>query len=548
MGSKIEFARLLCSNKENQQNFLKGVNILESLSFSNLNSSSGRTKALETLAEFDKNAAIDIIYRIRDSIPFILESKQDPEAEVEILSHMSSCPLISSHERLVCAVCLYNNNFVTEPLNLFLELASDKGILPSYRVEACMYLIYSEDIRYRENTIEVLKGLIEDTGLSNKIRYENIICKFNTELGLGTILNKERLNVRYDEALLFTLQSTYFQNRDNNIRYRILSGQHILQMKSVPPDVKEEVGEELLNIAKDYTGTAGSDSDQSETDIYNIRADAADIIARLGNLRQVEIARGIIKELGDDDDGDSPSLLKLKGTRTYVSDAQNVHNASINQSVNKFILSLFEEYKEHELKKFSELQKDIKYLIEQKTSSDPLKKMKAFSSLSRISIDTATFTERQLTSAEVFAFLWEKIDSMSDSVKGELQNRFVEELIDMDSTCSSGHVSRLINIFSGFNCGMDILISFKEQLRANIAARLQSLIKILDDCDIKEKIIMGMMEGAEPQDKKAFIDFISTNSPVVRDELYKEFVDAKYMRNEEFDKTFVETVNGLIAQ
>lgn len=544
MGSKIEFARILCTDKENQQNVLKGISTLESLSFSNLNSSSGRIRALETLAEFDKNAANDILSRIRDSIPFILGSKQDPESELEILSHMALSPLFDSHERLLCAVCLYNNDFVIEPLELFLELAGDKDISPPYRVEACMYLIYSEEERFRILTVNILKDFIEDLTLSDATRYDGIICKFNTNLGLNTILNKEKLNVRQDEPLLLELQSTYFRNKCNDVRRRILSGQHILQLKITPDEIKKEVGDELLDIAKNYI-----DETKPIMEIYNIRADAADTISRLGALDQIEAAREIIRELGEiysEEDG-APSLLAIKGSRTYVSDAQNIHNAEINKSVNKFILSLVEEYKGENIKKFNDIQEEVKKLIDSKTSNDPVKKMKAFGSLSRISIDTATFTEKYVTSSEVFSYLWRKINAIEEPKKSELQTRFVEELIDMNATCSTGHAGRLINIFSGFDCGMDILISFKEQLKANIAARLQSLIKILDDCDIKEKIILGMMEGADPEDRKIFIQFISNNSPSVRDELFKEFVDAGYMAGKEFDDIFIETINSWIV-
>ena len=324
MNSRVEDARLLCNDKENIKNFQKGINILETLAFNSLNSSTSRINALETLAQFDKAAASDVLCRIQDTIPFIIDSKQDPEAEVDILSHVATCKYFSSHERLTSVVCLHNNNYIMEPLNLFLKLASDNTVNPSYRVEACMYLIYSEGENFREKTIDVLKELISDHELSDKFRYEDIICKFNKKLGLETILNKDSLNVKYDEELLYELQIVYFNDRKNKIRNRLWSGQHLLQMSCTPNEIKDQIGEELLNIANNY-----SDEESSVMEIYNIKADAVDILIRVGLKKHADIARNILEELGDFSNDDDPSILKLKGTKTYITDAQNIHNVSI---------------------------------------------------------------------------------------------------------------------------------------------------------------------------------------------------------------------------
>ena len=46
----------------------------------------------------------------------------------------------------------------------------------------------------------------------------------------------------------------------------------------------------------------------------------------------------------------------------------------------------------------------------------------------------------------------------------------IEELIDMADTCSSGHISRIINVLSGFDINgmtIGINIGWKKQIQSN---------------------------------------------------------------------------------
>ena len=58
----------------------------------------------------------------------------------------------------------------------------------------------------------------------------------------------------------------------------------------------------------------------------------------------------------------------------------------------------------------------------------------------------------------------------------ELKKRLLEELEDMSGTCSSGFLSRLVNVVSGFG-DFSIRISWQDQIIGNLTGRINKEIK-----------------------------------------------------------------------
>jgi len=112
----------------------------------------------------------------------------------------------------------------------------------------------------------------------------------------------------------------------------------------------------------------------------------------------------------------------------------------------------------------------------------------------------------------------------------------LEELIDMDETCSSGHSERFVNALSYVEGG--ILINFEAQVIANVAGRINAMVRDLDDVDLKASVSMGMSADASPEDRKIYTEFITTSLEKVRKEMYDEFVTQKYISEADFVKYF----------
>ncbi len=161
------------------------------------------------------------------------------------------------------------------------------------------------------------------------------------------------------------------------------------------------------------------------------------------------------------------------------------------------------------------------------------------SSFNRLIIDTAKYEGYSII--DVLLAVW-KIIEKSDN-KQSLYVRFLEELFEMDETCSSGHLSRVINVISGFNLINDhVKISFNEQVRNNVFARLNVSLKGMSKSD-QDEILNQMTES-----KKDLLDeFIMAYEP--RDELVEEFVTTgKHISLDEFEKIYKKAIQDYCGK
>jgi len=102
-----------------------------------------------------------------------------------------------------------------------------------------------------------------------------------------------------------------------------------------------------------------------------------------------------------------------------------------------------------------------------------------------------------------------------------MEKRLIEELEEMNALCATGHISRLVNILSGFFDDFSVRISFKEQLKNYVFNYYNKCLSRLPD-SLSELIIEEMTE--ETKDKKHnLLKMIEENNP--REEMRKEFPD-----------------------
>jgi hypothetical protein len=534
---KLKEAVLLCKNKKDGKIYSKGLKILDDICMNINLDNKTRIASLKVLREIDPVLANDKIARFRDALMFLDDEQK--ENEIDLLVHIVKEVSFSCHERLMSAVCLFNNGCIDRCYECFVELANDVSVLIMNRVEATRYLLYSEDNENIKIVKRCLLGIVKSKEYDSFKRY-NIIASFISKAGLRTIFNNAILNVSYNEPLLALLQKAFFSDEDNDSRSRILSGQWLLQSSQEATTVEEKtnIGEKLLDIANGITIRINKkdydDDKEMEEDIKNIKADSADVILRLGTPDQRNKARDIINILGISSSGGLSN--KIGGV---YNNAQNVHDDSISESVNVFIDKIILENTDM-LDDFSTVQAEVTDLVYNSNLKTKARNA-VFKALNRIAIDTATFTKSKVSMPEIFQHVWMRIKKNSRSE--ELKMRLIEELSEMSATCSSGHAARLVNVFSGFDD--TIKISWETQVVNNVSARFNARLKNLNDNDLKETIIMGMMESADKEDKDAYLKFIVDNTEALRIELYKEFVEEGYLRKKEFEEYFNEGIKKL---
>ncbi len=308
----------------------------------------------------------------------------------------------------------------------------------------------------------------------------------------------------------------------------------------------------------------------------NVRANAVDIIMRSNNSRYTTIGQDLLNQLRRDENKiedavnnfqirheiddlkeaiRQPNLLQEEidqilhaieeherqlmvtvrpddvSKRTVYSDTQNVHNHEINESVvrgaEKFVNS------DRDVKDVSihNLLEDIRRFKKHDEASIQI-------SLNRIQTDTSTYYGG-ITLKAVFNRLIKHI--YMSKHKDELLMRLGDELQEAKELCSTGHLSRLMNVLTGFDDSpkdISMKMNVQDEIYANIHAYLNKALTkateevmnsmISDDKTVYNIFVIEQMKDKVKELEKGYMEIIT------KEELKKEIEKAmkKYLQDE----------------
>ena len=308
-----------------------------------------------------------------------------------------------------------------------------------------------------------------------------------------------------------------FEQLNAPLLYKLLSAQFILA-HFVPTEYDRiELEDFLLSIAQDKDQT------------INYRAECADILYNYGVEKEyVESATRIIKELGE--------LYTQNKSSTIYTNIQNVHDTTINKTIMNTLRELIQTVKlgkRHSGEVLEVIRNKYSHLDESRMD-------KIMSSIERIMIDTAKY--EMLNMSDILVLVWEYI-CQSDQ-QDELEKRLLQELEEMDQTCSTGHLSRILNVLSGYFSENVVQITLKDQLRSNIFARYTKLIKMLPE-ETQDKINIELT-SSEPTEKDNIKTFLMDFN--IEEVLYKEFVNQTNMDVSEFYETYEKAIEDYFGK
>jgi hypothetical protein len=213
----------------------------------------------------------------------------------------------------------------------------------------------------------------------------------------------------------------------------------------------------------------------------------------------------------------------LFNARTVYTDGQNVHDSQINETVKKALDILASDVQRdedvHDILKRDpvDIIDHIEGILNVKGYVDEKIKI----SLDRITTDTAIFSNKnKMRLRDILQRVWNRImNYMDQETQKEAIKRLFEELIDMSHMCSTGHMSRIVNVLSGFPVEQgginSIKITWNAQIKSNIQARLMVLIKKDETGDLLNSMI--------DSDRHLYLNFIRDNKASIYAELLKEF-------------------------
>ena len=350
---------------------------------------------------------------------------------------------------------------------------------------------------------------------------------------------------KLDPYIVRDCHEFYFKlskNRDYPIILRLFSAKWIYCTYKHDSTEWLEARSFIVDLARD-----------SQESVY-IRSEAADCLYTRIDIRDYEIGYSVIKELGN--------LYSDNKYRTIYTNAQNVHDETISQSVINVIRNLLAEQnvipREHVEEKREEIsvgftkfaKEPVKYVeittdeiyerLKQVMSAMPnynsLMESKVHNVYYKMIVNPSRY--EGLTIVDILLLIWKKIQSHEHCL--DMEKRLVEELYDMDASCSSGYVARLVNVLSGYvSDNFTIRMNVKDQLRSNIFARLHENIGLLPMAE-QEKIILELSSDEDKPFTKEFVECYS-----VYDELWEEFIGL--LSSEEFRTLYDKCVNDFIG-
>jgi len=324
------------------------------------------------------------------------------------------------------------------------------------------------------------------------------------------------------------------------MRLKLMSAQYLLQVSN-----RDQI--DLRDIYGYLIRTS-----QSPTTDNGIKAECADILSRCGYS---ETAEQILEELA------TPVVLNdYQTTRRYVEprienlpearrrvlvkrrtvydDGQNVHNTSINEGVKEIIRELCKEHNASiqasvRTSNLSEVSKRLVVLSRDKTL---ITRQKIIGTIDRIMIDTSKF-ECDVTLCDILIMVWMKIKSSPH--KEELEKRLIEEMEEMNGLCATGHLSRIVNILSGFFDNMSVKISFKDQVKNYVYNHYNKILMSKDYSELSDKIIDEMTEDGVDK-KPNLMKMIKDRD--IKDQLRMEFKND--IQDSLFDEYYTSSINS----
>ncbi len=400
---------------------------------------------------------------------------------------------------------------------------SRKNVAPIMRMQI-VYNLMKDETHAHDNQIE---RELQEFLLDNKIEFSR---RYKTLIGLGhsddvNDVVKDHLN----KAYLYIATEV-----DCEINYKLLACQYLLQTTSkTEAENKQQIHRKVSGLCLQIC--------ENELCEYNIRADAADIVINLSDCESDrQKAQTCILKLGSisqTDESNNTNAHKVNLRSIYNN--QSVHNSETERNISEGLRALSQmEGNEVEVLNKLNNKDEIMNAIKDLSNSDE-EKTKVNASILRISLDQTLYAG-SLCLETILIKVWNVIQRHAH--KETLQIRLKEELCEMADTCSSGHVLRLLNVFSG-GFGVELKISLSDQIYANLSGRFMAILREHTDQDFADNVLDELTQSAE-SDKSNVNKFVLANLGKVYKEMHKEFCeDNSTMNTEQFDLLFRESVS-----
>lgn len=296
---------------------------------------------------------------------------------------------------------------------------------------------------------EIWKSIILDGLLQEEFRYKLLQSLCNSEdykLNDNVKFNFSDISLQYNwedyryimYIIQFIIKTNYLHSSHLNRLYNLINE------RNLQSNAKADIADFFLGLKENYSD-------------YSLPENITDYIAK-----GKEILDSLSYEEG--------------GAKTFYNNTQNIHKIEVDSSINPFIEMLVsmnieipsteEEYDDFVDKVVDEI-KDFASQIH-----TPDNQIRIMGSINRFILDNTLYSKYSVSLLNLLIRSYYYIQS--HQYKYELMKRLCEELCDMSDTCTTGHIGRLVNIFSGYELTMSMPI--EEEIKSCVYARLNTII------------------------------------------------------------------------
>lgn len=173
----------------------------------------------------------------------------------------------------------------------------------------------------------------------------------------------------------------------------------------------------------------------------------------------------------------------------YISsDKQNVHHTTLNEHIKTIVVNICTKYKASlSQAMYEQLLSELKSLH----SWNSEKNSASLEYIKKCNIDFGIgYTLSQVLAALYYYICCQKLD-----IKNELINRLNQELTDMFGKCSTGHLSRLINVLQGYSSEYSINIDTEREIKSFVNNYLTNQVQNLSEEDQDELLYTKNIES-----------------------------------------------------
>lgn len=405
---------------------------------------------------FNKHVGEDIIEVMRRLISLYIISKAKLLEEYLRFVCLESEAPINLRLQTAVDLCTYSGQSCFDVLEKLLASLKLDEVPSQIEVNAIFLLMTSEVQSQQQNASTFINKILDDDYLDCEYRYKIILSlKTYFEQKMDWAANEaEKEFLKNNYLVMEKMMLIHFlSNEKNKNFYRILAGQILLSK------FKEPVDEIILKISLD------------ETEEYNIRADATDLLLKYSTKNDIKAeAKEIIMELG-----------RMKGeVRSIYDNAQNAHSEAIESSATECLVNLSQEplatYPNISNKPidFEFVEKQLKFAASMGWNVEKIE-----AALNRIALDNALYSSLHISLKSALVLVYSFILRQDNEDRFNLSTRLLQELEESAGICSTGIMERIVNTLSGFDERFGLKISYEDQIKGNLAGRLNAKIKLL---------------------------------------------------------------------